>query len=330
MVMVDPIETGTDFDPIGPESSPDVNDASFRAWETQFTQGAPIDFAQAIVPAFESLPQWFETAQTTSRIAYQETRDYVATFHSPNAHDFAHVVLLYGKDPAWQLHLVSGYVARMVRAQDGRTSAMHRVMKRSIDILRATANRAIVQTNARITNVNNRVTSVRAEAARNLANRTAALNANIVKASASTLQTANAWALTHIAKPLNDQATKDRATMLQGIAREHDDARSYADVKIAAAVAPIALAIATLQRQMSAVTTEVQTCLEPMCDYAGPNSELGKLLKGLQLAKWLAILAALETIDVKTLERIANDVAGTEGRIGEWVASAILGELEAQ
>lgn len=318
----------TDFDPIGAENSPDINDASFRAWELQMEQGAPRDFVQAVAPAFESLPVWFETPATTAAIALRETRDYVATFVNPRDGNYNHTVLQYAKDPAWQLHLAGGYVARMVRAQDGRTSVMHQVMRRSIDILRAATQNGIRALQTQIHNTNVAIVNEAHARTTQIANTVKVLRVNIANGDKATLQAANAWSLTHVAKPIEDAQAQDRKTFLQGLAKEHADAQAYTDLKIAAALAPVTAALAVMQRQMNALQTENDTCVQPMCETMGPNTDLGKLLKAFNVAKWLAILAALETIDVKTLEAFAAEIAGTEGRIGEWVASAVLGELQ--
>lgn len=331
MVAVDQIGEGSDYNPIGTELSPDANTADFNAWESQLRQGAPDDFVTNIIPAFQSLPVWFESPATTASIAYQTTVNYVATFENPHdAGNFHNVVMLYSKDPAWQLHLVSAYVARMVRAQDSRTSLMHGVMRRTIDILRATAQAAVNSLQGQV-NANSRGILNEANA-RTKGDRATldAANRNIVKAADSAAKTANAWALTHIAKPLQHQADVDRANTVQAI----HDTRTYADgvatLKAAAAVAPVALAVAALQRQVGQLQTMNDTCVEPMCETMGPATDLGKLLKSISWAKWLALLAFLETVDIKEFEHIAVLAAGTEGEVGAWIASHILDELEAQ
>jgi hypothetical protein len=328
MVVTDPIEVGGDYDPIGAELSPDVNAESFRAWETQFQRGAPFDFAQAIVPAFQSFPSWFETPDVTARIAYDTTVNYVASFHSPRAGDFHHIVVLYGQQASWQLHLASAYVARMVRAQDGRTSLMHGVMKRSIDILRASTQRAVNELRAGTNRVN---TGVLNEAKARIAADNAEVknrNAAILHAAKVTGDNANAWALTHIAKPIVDQANVDRANTVKAIADTKVAAHNDALAVAAAVVAPLALAVAAMQSQLGALQTESDECTKPMCDTMGPKTDLGKLLKGINIAKWLALLAFAETVDIKTLEHIAVLAAGVEGDVGSWIAQRVLGELE--
>lgn len=94
-----------------------------------------------------------------------------------------------------------------------------------------------------------------------------------------------------------------------------------------ARTAALAAALAALGVSVASIAAEIEQCVQPMCESFGPKTDLGRLFKLLSVLKWTAILAALETTNVHDLERLAATVAGTEGRIGEWVASHVLDEL---
>jgi hypothetical protein len=264
------------------------------------------------------------------RIAYEDTRAYVATFHNPNAGDFQHIVTQYASEPAWIIKLTGDYVSRMVRAQDGRTSVMHNHMRRTIDILRASAQRAV---NGVIRTANvDRANVLHAFAVRDkrLTDTVRVLNVAIANSGKAQLAAMKRWVIADVAAPINHRAQTDRENTVRAIAATKTSAHNDATLQIAVAIAPLIAAVAAQQVRLNALEQESNDCTKPMCDYAGPKSPLGKMLSGLNLAKWLAVLAALEAIDVKTLEHIAADVAGTEAAIGSWVARAVLGELSGE
>lgn len=69
-----------------------------------------------------------------------------------------------------------------------------------------------------------------------------------------------------------------------------------------------------------AITTWVDDCGEPMCQYAGPKTDWGKLLKRFAEADIFALLAAVAAENPHTLERIAEDLAGVlEPLVRQWV-----------
>lgn len=158
------------------------------------------------------------------------------------------------------------------------------------------------------------------------AKRAKATTAQITKAQKSDRD----WVTKTYGKPLTTQAVRTQAqldTLEKQLPKMITTAVATA---VAASLAPITKTLTQVQSQLDKINKEMETCVEPMCDTMGPATDLGKLLKGLKVAKWLAIFAALETIDVKELEALALAVAGTEGKLGEWVATHVLDELEAE
>lgn len=147
---------------------------------------------------------------------------------------------------------------------------------------------------------------------------------------AANTRSERAHAVDTIQKPLQTQALKTQAQL--------DTLQKNLGTLIAAAVAaetaarisPIMKTITNIQSRLAPLEQEATDCVQPMCDTIGPKTDAGKLLKSVNVLKWLAAFAALETMDVKTLERLAGTFAEGEGAVGDWVATKILDELEAE
>lgn len=103
--------------------------------------------------------------------------------------------------------------------------------------------------------------------------------------------------------------------------------RTEAEKLVNAKTAALGAALAALGVSVASIATEITECVEPMCQVAGPRTDLGKLLSKLSVFKWAAILAALEATNVEDLEKLAAAVAGGEAKVGEWVASHVLDAL---
>lgn len=138
------------------------------------------------------------------------------------------------------------------------------------------------------------------------------------------------WVQTDIANPLLREVAKVEGKVDTLSGALGGLISSEVDKLLRSRLAPILATVAGLATAVSAITAEMEECVEPMCDTFGPKSDLGQLLKKLSVLKWAAILAALEATDVKDLEHLAETVAGTEGHIGEWVASHVLDELSSE
>jgi uncharacterized protein YoxC len=138
------------------------------------------------------------------------------------------------------------------------------------------------------------------------------------------------WVKVNVVKPLTTHINNNYTATLKIISKTDTNNRIWTDAQIVAKLAPVVASVAALSKVVSALKTESDECTKPMCETMGPKTDLGKLLKGLNVAKWLAILAALEVIDVKELEHIAADVAGLEGKLGTFVGEHVLSELEAE
>jgi hypothetical protein len=325
-----PIEEMPDYDPIGVESSPDVSAESFRAWEAEMQAHAPPGVALALAPALESLPRWFEPAKDTMRFAMETIRSMPRTELDPQHTRPPNWDIYWASNPHVQLEIVKRYYARMTRATDGRSKVMHRVMRRQIDIIRA-------QTSQRFATVARSLSTISGDLRRglrlrdaNLAATVKVVNAHIANVTKATKLDLQRWTVSQVAAPIYHKIDANMAQTVRLVGRAetvaHDDARQ----QIGVAVAPLLATVLAIQTQVGALQQESDECTKPMCATMGPKTDLGRLLAGLKVAKWLAILAALETIDVKDLERLAATVAGTEAAIGTWVGERILGELEAE
>lgn len=124
------------------------------------------------------------------------------------------------------------------------------------------------------------------------------------------------WAIDHISDPLAaliEGVNADiRADVHDGLTRVLSEAESFTNRK----VATLAAEVASLAVAVDAVTTFVDNCGEPMCQTMGPNTPLGKLLKGLALAANAALLAAV--LDMNEQE-LADAVTAMIGKFGNIV-----------
>lgn len=141
------------------------------------------------------------------------------------------------------------------------------------------------------------------------------------------IQNVETWVRTDVANPVLREIAK-----VDGKIDSLSDSlgrliKTAADEIVGAKIAGILATLAALGTTVAGLTAEMAECVEPMCETMGPRTDLGKLLSKLSVLKWAAILAALEATSVKDLEHLAEAVGGTEGKIGEWVASHVLDEL---
>ena len=138
------------------------------------------------------------------------------------------------------------------------------------------------------------------------------------------------WVKSDVLAPLlrDIQGIEARIDAVTGDVTRTIEARLGALVN--ARLGAIVATIAALSAAVATITAEMTECVEPMCETFGPNSDLGRLLKQLDVLKWAAIIAALESTSVEDLEQLAAAVASGEAHIGEWVATHVLDELESE
>lgn len=81
-------------------------------------------------------------------------------------------------------------------------------------------------------------------------------------------------------------------------------------------IAPALLATTALATRVTALEAEAAECVRPMCAMLGPKTDLGKFLKALKVAEWLALLAELAALRADGLDGLLTDVE-------QWAATAI-------
>lgn len=101
------------------------------------------------------------------------------------------------------------------------------------------------------------------------------------------------WAVDNILHPLEETIFNVAADVPVQAEHAYERAKLYTDdavnalgLRTLAAFAPVHLAISALQK-------ESEDCTQPMCEAMGPKTDLGKLLKGLKVAEWAALLATI-------------------------------------
>lgn len=129
-----------------------------------------------------------------------------------------------------------------------------------------------------------------------------------------------AWGIDNIYTPLDAKiwgvGVQAEVDIQDGLTRVLDEARAYADARLA----DIAAAVAAATAAAAVAISWIDDCGEPMCEVQGPKTDLGKLFKGLQLALDAALFADLASAN-------ENDVADAITRIATK-ASDLIGTFE--
>lgn len=142
------------------------------------------------------------------------------------------------------------------------------------------------------------------------------------------------WARENIFTPLEEQLGQEKANRIAQV----DQVEQGLAGRVVGIVEGLGLASATavagLATRVAALETENEECTKPMCDTLGPKTDLGKLLKGLNLALDAAFIAKILTMresDIADLFRqafgkvagIVNDFEETFQPGGETVGGFI-------
>ncbi len=125
-----------------------------------------------------------------------------------------------------------------------------------------------------------------------------------------------AWSIDHIFTPLEDELGQLRHDALTWADDAYQRAIDHADLKVLALGAATLTALQPLQQAVKALQTEAEQCTTPLCETMGPKTDLGKLLKGLQLALAAGALAEIANAN-------EQDVADAITRIGSHLATVI-------
>lgn len=121
------------------------------------------------------------------------------------------------------------------------------------------------------------------------------------------------WTEDNIYRPLFeqqvllDQATKERELVLA------QQQYQYADTQVQKEQWERVAAYLILQQQLNVIETEFETCVNDMCATQGPNTQLGKFLKALNLAADLALLTELANLNRAGVENLLHGFASIAG-----------------
>lgn len=123
------------------------------------------------------------------------------------------------------------------------------------------------------------------------------------------------WAIDNIYSPLLDDVTSLGDRTLVGLETVLADAKAYADDLVKSETAERIAAIAGIAAAVAAATAWIDDCGEPMCEQLGPKTDLGKLLKALNLAADALLLAQLGALTDQQLVALINEIAAKLGQL---------------
>jgi hypothetical protein len=127
------------------------------------------------------------------------------------------------------------------------------------------------------------------------------------------------WANRTIVEPLLRAIVEEQNARKVEILQASQSVLQQAHTDTLTQLAPVAAAVAVATRAITALQAESANCTQPMCDTMGPNTNLGKLLKGLSLALDAAALADLLSLTAPELaDELSQVIAKIAGYIGDF------------
>lgn len=324
------IDVGGDYNPLAIDELVASSSEAEAAYRNEMGTAAPGFFEVVLEGLYAPIATGFETPFESATLAYQEVNKIsvgqVQLVGVSKGLGASQLVTM----PEVQLHLVLKYLGRQHAYEVAQQQLMHHLMHTQIVALGGFVNNL----STALTNIHKLATEYTDSRVAGERNAREAGDAAVVKlmnaVNAQTIQGVETWTRNQVAQPLlkaigdtHTQITNETTSRLKAT---HNEILT----EILPAIAAVTATQVAQQAITNRLTAESTECVQPMCETMGPNTELGKGLSLLKGIKWLAILAALEAMDVHTLERLANTVAGTEGEIGSWVGTKILDELEGQ
>jgi len=140
------------------------------------------------------------------------------------------------------------------------------------------------------------------------------LHAQIAGTAAAILHDAQVWVNANVRTPLEENLGAEKTAREAQVKALEDGLPSIIGAEVAKLGLAAAADVASLAQRVAALETENTECTEPMCQTMGPNTNLGKLLKGLNLAldaAFIAELLAMKEGDIVALfQAIYAKVAG--------------------
>ena len=325
-IDIAPVEDTPDYNPIGPEEAPDTNGVTQGQWMRAVLNVAPDWFIAGFYQIVKDIPAWWVQPRELVREYYDQLRTEPIghAYTEPSRAEYIKARLA---DPGFVGQVRARLLGDYIQNGDSRQKLMHKVMRRTTDILRAHMNLGFQQIVNDLNQFHTDVHNALVRRDNNLANTVKVLNAHVADVAKQTTADMKKWVLTSVAAPIQKTANEDRANTLKMIGATQKIAHDDAKQQVAAAVALLLGTITPLATAVGNLQQESNDCVKPMCSAMGPKSDLGKMLTAANIAKWLAIFAALETISVKQLEEAAVLAGSAEGHVGEWITSYVLGSL---
>jgi len=135
-----------------------------------------------------------------------------------------------------------------------------------------------------------------------------------------------AWAIDNIAHPLLTELGKVEARIASVVDALPHLIDTRIDARVGAKLAALAGTVAGVSAIVDTLVAEAEACGEPMCDYVGPKSDWGKLLKAFGPEAIFAMLAAIAAQHPKAVEDAAEGLADALGPVlATWVEQWALG-----
>lgn len=132
------------------------------------------------------------------------------------------------------------------------------------------------------------------------------------------IQNVESWAIDNIYNPL-DGAIRDVETRVdEAIVGAAADVEQYARDLVNAEALQRLAEIAGILSAIAALQTFVEECGDPMCQVMGPKTDLGKLLKALDAAALLAIIAELAGEDFAGIEALLTGLADKAAQVVDF------------
>lgn len=123
------------------------------------------------------------------------------------------------------------------------------------------------------------------------------------------------WAIDNIYTPLLDDVRTLERDLVVSIDTIRTDVERYARDLVSAETLERIAAIAGIAAAVATITTWIAECGEPMCQELGPKTDLGKLLKALNLAADTLLLAELASLTEPQLVALIDQVASKLGQL---------------
>lgn len=205
---------------------------------------------------------------------------------------------------------VSGPINQVLNITKFTTALLHQQITDTQNVIGALANDQNL-TNAQIHAVldplvNNVLPTMQDEVTR--------LRQDVIDTATGVITITQKWATDNIHTPLSEDLAAEKANRIAQV----DDLKLSIpgivhDIIAGAGLAPAAT-VAALAGEVAKLTQESTDCTQPMCDTMGPNTNLGKLLKALQLAADAALFAEIASLTEPEL------VAFIKGLVGHFAA----------